>query len=203
MTTWFRASATAAIFLFAASIGHADAVLSLSSSTSNLNSLHVGDMVEVTVSLSGLNSGDAVNALGADISFSSNLGNATPAAPGAIIPDNSAFFGNISGGSIGSGVYDALFSLSNAQITQNGVFFTFDLTAKTPGSGTISWYDAPSISGSNSTGGSLAVSADTESALSFAVVSAVPEPGAWCALAGMAVTFLAIARLAPLRRQLR
>ena len=170
------------------------------SSGVDLNNLKIGQAVTFDVVLSGLGVGSSpasLSALGVDVTVlpKALLGTPTVPAPGAIIPDSTAFF-SASNSGFATGTYDtATSSLSTPiDITTNGVFFTFTARAQAAGSGKLTFTSAGGFDDSNNP-----VNVTDTATLAFKInpASAVPEPSTLL----MALT--AAACLAASRRRAR
>ncbi len=161
--------------LLAASGARADLTLSVAAESADLSHLAVGQSVRFDVSLSGLNSGDQLDYLAGTVTFDSSLlGSATKGSAGAIVPDLSRF---VSAGFVGAAdaFYDAVFPSATTPISSNGVFYTFDVVTRQPGSGSLT-FDLTSLAASD--GNNAPVSLSAGPALPFTIEAAVsvPEP---------------------------
>jgi hypothetical protein len=127
----------------------ADYILSLSTNADAAH-LHVGESVTFDVTLSGVdmgNSNTSLSYLAATISYDNTLLSPNQiVTPGAIIPDTTGFPDIL--GFVGTGFPDAADGLYEGYnfdqvnpiilpISQNGVFFSFQVTPANPGSGTL------------------------------------------------------------------
>jgi hypothetical protein len=151
-------------------------VLSLSAPSADLNHLAVGQTVTFDVSLSGLNAGDELDYLAGTVTFDSALlGTASSVNASAIVPDLTGFVGTGFAGAADA-FYDAVFvAVTSTPISSNGVFYTFDVVAQQPGSGSLA-FDVSSLAATDGT--NTPVPLDAGPALPFTIEggNAVPEP---------------------------
>ena len=164
-----------ALCLVSLTQARAGVTLTLSSTTPDLLHLHIGDTVEVDVTLSGLVPNDTLDFLAADVKFDGTLfGTPTSVVAGPIVPDLTGFSHGASSG-LGNGNYDDLFANSGTPITSNGVFFFFIVKAQAAGSGTVAFGNL--TNGAFLNGGFVDPTA--ANTLPFTIVSntaVVPEP---------------------------
>ena len=159
----------------------ADLTLSVSAESADLAHLQVGQDVRFDVTLSGLAAGGQLDYLAGTATFDSALlGSGTNITAGAIVPDPTGFMGT---GFVGAAdaFYDAVFfSATNTPISSNGVFYTFDVVAQQPGSGTLA-FDLTSLAATDGTNNPVPLSAGP--ALPFTIESPasvpVPEPNSF------------------------
>jgi hypothetical protein len=120
--------------------GRAEYILSLSTSA-DVNHLQLGESVTFDVSLSGIdpsNSGTDLSYLAATIGYDNNLISPNPiVAPAMIIPNRSGFVGT-GFPTAADGYYDGVY-LASTPISQDGTFFSFQVTTLQAGSGTLSF----------------------------------------------------------------
>jgi hypothetical protein len=162
------------IIVLNAPVTRASPLLTFSSDAPDLQQLHVGDTVSFTVSLSGLNPGDRLDYLSADVMFDGSLlGTPLVLTPGGIVPDALGFFSGVNTG-LATGLYDILLA-GTAPIDANGPFFTFTVQALRPGSGTLAFDPIPSSVGFD---GQDAVLPDVLAGadLPYQIVGAQPVP---------------------------
>lgn len=150
-------------------------LLSLNS-PSDLNNLVSGQKVTFEVSLSGLNAGDLLFYLSADIKYDPTIFSAPTAIDqGSIIPDASGFLGFGFSDEVGA-IYDNIGLPPLPPITRNGTFFTFEVTAIGAGKGSVEFSFVDSTGEDNS--GSLLNPASGGALVEINVQpSSVPEPG--------------------------
>jgi hypothetical protein len=166
----------------------ADLVLSLSAGSANLSQLQVGQTVKFDVNLSGLTSGGALDYLAGTVVYPSNL--LSPPASvtsGSIVPEPSGFEG-VGFPGTADAFYDAVFfSLSHTPILNDGIFFSFPVTAESPGSGSLS-FDPSSLAASDGTNTPTPLAGGPP--LPFTVLPSatnpVPEPSSAALLASAA-----------------
>jgi cohesin domain-containing protein len=131
---------TVVVLAIASGGGRADYVLSLSTSA-DASQLHVGDSVTFDVNLAGIdttNTNTYLSYLAATIGYDNTLLSPNPAVTaGAIIPDSSGFVGT-GFSAAADGYYDGVF-IASTPISQDGTFFSFQVTALQAGSGTLSF----------------------------------------------------------------
>jgi hypothetical protein len=188
MRCFFSSLLAITAFLLGASGARAGLTLSVAAESADLSHLTVGQSVRFDVLLSGLNSGDQLDYLAGTVTFDSSLlGSGTNVNAGVIVPDPTGF---VSAGFAGAAdaFYDAVFfSATHTPISSNGVFYTFDIVAQQPGSGSLA-FDLTSLAASDGT--NTPVSLGAGPALPFTIEAAVsvPEPNslvvALTALAG-------------------
>lgn len=120
-------------------------VLSLSSAT-NLNTLQVGDMFTVDVSLSGLSGGTSLTLLAGTAQYTGTALSAPTITVGAIVPGGAANpdMSTTPGLNVADGAFQTFSANVADQVSTNGVFFSFQLTALQTGSGSIAltFFDA-------------------------------------------------------------
>jgi len=121
--------------LILTSVASAQPVINLSSS--GLSTLRVGDTATVDVMLSGLSAGDMLDLLAAEVGFDALHFGTPSVTSGGIIPDVAGFesdeFADLAGAT-----FESLDTTSTTDmITAEGVFFSFDFTAISSGSGQI------------------------------------------------------------------
>ncbi len=175
-------------FLLSASAARADLTLSIAAESADLSHLTVGQGVRFDVSLSGLNPGAQLDYLAGTVTFDSSLlGSATNVTAGAIVPDPTGF---VSAGFVGAAdaFYDAVFfSATNTPISSNGVFYTFDVVTRQPGSGSLS-FDPTSLAANDGANTPVSLSAGPSVPFTIEAAVSVPEPNslvlALAALAG-------------------
>jgi len=169
-----------ATLLLAGSTCQAGPLVVLSSTAPDLNHLMVGDTVQFNVSLSGLNAGDTLDFLGVDLSFPGGLFDPLPTVtagvvPSGIIPVAGGFFSGAGPGVV-TAFYDDLV-VSSSPLVDNGLFFSFTVTAAAAGSGTFLFSPDPSSSGFDAAGAPLP-GVVAGPGLDFTILGAnvVPEP---------------------------
>ncbi|MGE4159992.1 MAG: PEP-CTERM sorting domain-containing protein [Planctomycetota bacterium] len=124
------------------------------SSTADLNNLKVGQTITFDVTLSGLNAGDSLDYLAGTLTFNDTLFSIPlSVTAGPIVPDLTGFSGTKNVG-LADGNYDDLFALSGTPITSNGVFFSFNVTVTSTGTGMVGFDFADSF-GFDANGGLL------------------------------------------------
>jgi len=185
------------------------------SSPDDLSQLTVGQTAHFSVSLSGLGSSDSLVTLTSGVSFDASLlGTPTASAAGAIVPNPLNDPLDFQTTNL-AGEADASFAtVSNSmskQITTNGVFYTFNLVAQAPGSGTIDFDSLALIAelfDSSNPGAPILLFPDAGKGLSYTITSSgsgnpggggggsVPLPIAWQAALGTALLFPALRRRA-------
>jgi hypothetical protein len=111
------------------------------SSPSNLSTLIVGQTVQVNVSLTGLGTGEKLVSLTSGVDFpSALLGTPTGAAAGAIVPNPLAdpldFQTTFNPGQADA-VFATFSTAASKQIIANGLLYSFQVTAQSPGSGAV------------------------------------------------------------------
>jgi hypothetical protein len=112
LATASLATAALALAVLAGSACQAGPVVSLSSSTLNLDQIQVGDVVRFDITLSGLNPGDTLQLLGVSVDFPGlNFGapasNSPSLEPIGIVPDMGGYSGTTAMGTA-IGLYDTL-----------------------------------------------------------------------------------------------
>ncbi|MEX2214854.1 MAG: PEP-CTERM sorting domain-containing protein [Phycisphaeraceae bacterium] len=120
---------------------HASAItMTMSATPADLSALTVGDSFQIDVLLGDLG-GDEVASLGGSIMFpSAQLGTPTGEVAGVIVPDASDLILTPL-----AGLMDGqFFAFTGGNITAEGIFYSFTLTAQAPGSGVIE-FDAQSL----------------------------------------------------------
>lgn len=138
---------TALIAAFAAVLGFAatataDTITFDLSSPTNLSTLTPGQTFTVNVSISGLTPTNYADLLGADVDYSNLLTSPTTPVAGPIVPDAANFIGStIPAVNEASGSFFDLYGgLGDLPVTNNGILFSFDLTAgNATGPGVISF----------------------------------------------------------------
>ena len=176
--------ASLALILLAGSTCQAGPVVSLSSTTPDLDHIQVGDIVRFDITLSSLNPGDTLELLGVSVDFPGlNFGaptsNSPSLEPAGIVPDLRGYSGATPTGSA-VGLYDTLNLFPPPDffpdITSNGLFFSFTVTALAAGSGTVAFGNDLNSMGFDASGLPLdnVVGANE---LSFTVLQSTPEPG--------------------------
>jgi len=169
-----------AVFTATASAGML--TLNLSSLT-DLSAVTVGDTFRVDVSLRGLEAGEALVTLTGGTAFSSALGTPLGASAGSIVPNPPADpldFQTI----VRPGQADANFltfsTNASEQITDNGVFYHFDVEALAPGSGSLSLRPlALAAEQFNSQDPSSPILRDVAAGQDLQFTAIVPEPSVW------------------------
>jgi len=142
MQTFLRIALVTALLVGMPQVCHAGLLLQLSAtdltsgqssdSSGNL-AVKSGDLLQISVSLAGLDAahGQTLEALLADLSVpDSYLSSPTTPTPGLIVPDLSGFTG---GKSPIAGIYDTIGSNSGTPISSNGVFYSFNGTFSSSG----------------------------------------------------------------------
>jgi len=161
--------------------------LTLTSNPVNLSNLNVGQSITVQVNL-GLGGGPALSLLTSEIDFSQSIfAMPTNITAGPIVPDATNSFLGASFSNAADASFDSTFTIPSGQhIVVGGDFFSFNLTANAPGTGSITFGPA---SANDTSGGEF----DNigSGSLAYTVVS-VPEPGS--VLLAIGSTFLLIAR---------
>jgi hypothetical protein len=201
MKKYLGAALAAALFLLGARPCAASFLVSLSSPTPNLGALTIGQTVTVDVVLSGLQTGDTADFLGATVNYDGTLLGPSTVTPGAIVPDVQGFSSSPPGtAGLANGQYDDL-NLNPPPnffppISSNGILFSFTTQATAAGTGAFSFDPtSPVFIASDGNGNPLTGSAG--SPLGFTVAS--PEPPAWLlAVLGGATAFVLL--WAPRRR---
>lgn len=131
---------TVVVLMIGSGEGRADYNLSLSTSADPAH-LQIGNSVTFDVNLSGIdptNSDTYLSYLAATIDYDNSLLNSNPVvAAGAIIPDPSGFVGT-GFFAAADAYYDGVF-LASTPISQDGTFFSFQVTPLQAGSGTLSF----------------------------------------------------------------
>ena len=159
-------------------------------SPNDLSNINVGDVVQFDVTLSGLDPGDSLDLLSADLIWSSSLLGLPTVSAGSIIPviDIAGFDSSASGAGRASAFYDVSIAMTSP-LTSNGQFFSFSVTALAAGSGTIG-FDPISPPVVLLTSGSSPF-ADTSADLPYSIhgTQAVPEVSSlyWAAFMLMAM----------------
>ena len=169
--------------------------MSLSSST-NLNTLHIGDTFTVNVILSGLAPAETLNLLSATAQYTNSILSAPSAVTvGPIVPGGAANpdVSTSSGLNFAETDFQTFNTASASQIVANGMYFSFTMSATANGSGNIALTFLDALDGSPDDPAAPGITAGP--ALSFTVAPAVtvgpaaPLPAAWlsgfCCLAGM------------------
>ncbi len=131
--------------------------LSMESGSGDLQQLVVGDTFVVNVVLSGLSEAENLSSsfavsptvisldfLRAGIDFNTTRFSPSTITPGPIVPDTDAFVGGTVPGYV-TGSFSSLDALSGAVIYSNGIFFSFEQTARLAGSGDFA-FDFVSVS---------------------------------------------------------
>lgn len=140
MRNKYAAALLAAGLMASAGRAHAAPTLSLSSS-SDLDNLEVGQTVRIDVRLSDLG-GSQLELLATGVAFDRDiLGSATTPAAGAIVPNASdpmSFQPSTDPGFVDV-IFEAVGDARTDRITDNGQFFSFELTAQEIGSGEIAF----------------------------------------------------------------
>jgi hypothetical protein len=134
----FVLSVSLALLFGAATPCRADLAFSITSNA-DLTNLSVGQDVTFNVVLSGLGSGDSLDFLAATVTFDGTL-LGTPSAinPSAIVPDSTGFLSSASLG-MADANYDDSSSVSGNPVTENGIFYSFDTTVQSAGSGMLAF----------------------------------------------------------------
>lgn len=103
----------------------------------DLSSTPVGQAIVLDVVLSGLDTGGTLELLAATIEYDQTLWGIAEVARGPIVPDTQGFITpDVPVAGMIDGVFDPLPTPSGSdQITSNGVFFSFELTALAEGTG--------------------------------------------------------------------
>jgi hypothetical protein len=179
MSHSLRAGLASFLLFFVAQSAQAGTILSLSTDAPDLTSLAVGQSFNVQVSLSGLNTGDTLDFLAATVVFDAAVLGTPTLAIGPIVPDPTGYIQSALPG-LADASYDDLFAASGSPIAANGLFYSFSVTVQGPGQGTIA-FDFVDSSGSDASGAPLPT-VTAGDPLTFATVSAVPEPSAWLLL---------------------
>jgi hypothetical protein len=127
-----------ASFAFSVPGARADLTLSVSAESADLTHLQVGQTVRFDVSLSGLTSGNQLDYLAGTVLFDDTLlGSGKNVTARAIVPDLTGFVSATFAGAAAA-FYDAVFvAVSGTPISANGVFYSFDVVAHKPRSGTM------------------------------------------------------------------
>jgi hypothetical protein len=167
--------------LVAPARGQAGFLLSVSSSA-DVNHLTVGQSVTFNVDLSGVTPGDPtsyLSYLAATVKYDTSLLSPSPAITvGAIVPDATNFFPT-SFTDKADGFYDSVFGIEPSDpISTNDTFFSFTVTTRAAGDGTIS-FEADAATFADDPTQTNQFNPDTRS-LSFHIggaTAAVPEPG--------------------------
>ncbi len=138
----FYLVAATIVWLPAASSVHAQVSLSLESGGVNLSQLRVGDTATIEVRLSGLQSGQELDALSATVLYDSALLGDPTIAAGAILPDPLDdpwdFLTFVQSGHA-EGSFLTFGTDTATHITSDGLFFSFDVTATDVGGGTFTF----------------------------------------------------------------
>ncbi len=196
----------ATLLLVLATYAKAGFVLSLSSELADLNDLHPGQTITLDVILSGLTS-EQVGYLAGTVEFNSSLlGVPTTPTPGAIVPDSSGFFSDsfVNGSTGGADAFYDFLIDSSAPITENGIFFSFQVTAQAVGSGTID-FDPFSLAATDQDNNPLLL--DQGTPLHFVIqdgsggVSSAPAPPSWLLLLTAAASGGMVALVHRLRKR--
>ncbi len=187
MTRLFSISTLVAVLAISTfSPKQAEAVLlSLESGSGDLNQLVVGDTFTVNVVLSGLNPeiNQYVDTLVAGIDFNNNF-SLPQVTNGPILPHPDSLRTIASLGYIIAD-FNSVFAPTPAGIYQNGLFFSFELTALTPGSGVFLFealdgelYSDPLVGGSITTANvnTITPGSALPYVISAASSGAIPEP---------------------------
>ena len=137
-----------AVVLASGVCAHASLQLSLSSDAPDLNNLTVGNAVTFDVVLSGLTPGDSLDYLAATVTYTDGPLSEPVITPGSIV-DPTGFL-STTGPGLADGSYDMWFSFTGDPITANGTFFSFEVSAESAGSGTVSFdfVDSMGVDGS-------------------------------------------------------
>jgi hypothetical protein len=162
-------------FALAVPAANADLTLSVSAESADLAHLQVGQTVRFDVVLSGLPSGGQLDYLAGTVTFDSSLlGSALNVSAGAIIPDPTGFQGTGFPGAADA-FYDAVFfSVTNTPISSNGVFYTFDVVAQQPGSGTLA-FDLTSLAATDGNNNPVPLGAGPALPFTIGAPASVPE----------------------------
>src|SRR4051794_10502252 len=200
-----------AIMLMAGSTCLAGPIVSLSSTAPDLSQIHIGDAIQFDVTLSGLNAGDTLELLGVsvvfpEVNFGSPASNTPHLTPTGIVPDAGGYSGAVPLGNA-VGLYDTLNLFPPPDffpdITSNGLFFSFTVTALAAGSGTFAFGTDLNSIGFDASGLPLdnVVGATGASQLSFTVLqgTTIPEPGSVILLGVGTLATAAWARRRPRR----
>jgi hypothetical protein len=178
-----------AILALAPSCASADPILTLSSPSTGLSSLTVGEALTVDVTLSGLAADDFIFVMNSTVLFPSSLftiepslNNSSGLTPGPILfnPSQMANFNALSSLTAGSatGNFSDSSPAPSVAIGENGVFYSFNLEAAAAGSGSIAFNSGATTYASDNTGFNLEP-LSIGSPLSFVISepgTPVPEP---------------------------
>jgi hypothetical protein len=164
------------LILLAAPRVKADLALSVAPESADLNHLTVGQTVRFDVSLSGLTSGNQLDYLAGTVLFDGALlGSGNNVTAGTIIPDPTGF---VPASFLGEAdaFYDAVFvAVTGTPISADGVFYSFDVVAQTPGSGTMG-LDPSSLAASDGSNNPITLGTGADISYTILAPTAVPEP---------------------------
>jgi hypothetical protein len=124
-------------FIFLSAFGalaHAGLMLDMDAGATDLTALEVGDTFTVNVNLNGLTG--ELSSLGGTIDVTSLLSvDGLSLTPGVIVPVSTDLILSVFPGEVDA----QFFAIDGPNITTNGVFFSFELTASAVGTGTIAF----------------------------------------------------------------
>ena len=184
--------ALSGLVLISIACGSTQAALMLTLSAQpgpDLQALQPGQTVTFEINLSGVEAGDQIGFLDALVSFPTTVfGSASNVQPGPIVPDATGFLGEGLPPDRVSGTYSFFDATSATPITQNGVFYRFDVTVTGQGSGQVAFDRAAAIN--TNTTNPMQLMLNTGPGLN---VRSVPEPSSLL-LGGVVAGLLAASR---------
>jgi hypothetical protein len=158
----------ATFFLFCESTSVAGQLII--SSPDNLSNIQVGQTISFEIALAGLAPNATLDALGATVQIQAASLFSTPViTPGNILPAGGGFFAGPNAG-IADGTYDMLFNATNTPINSDGIFFSFQVQAVNPGSGTIDFSSISAFQGFDP----VLLTNGTPDGLAFTILSSQP-----------------------------
>lgn len=119
---------------------HAELLVELTSNPADLSQLSIGETITIDVTLSGLASGDGLELLAATVDYEGDFLGTPAIAPGPILPDpldDPLDFIPLESFGTADGIFLTLGTEPADFIGQNGVFFSFMVTAQDVGAGAL------------------------------------------------------------------